>query len=105
MSNLILLVPDDVQKNWKNYNRIHGVYSLNFSADEIAEYWDNTCYIKNVYSASGSEDDIQIRSSMKKLFMSMLTNNTIIDQKSIRIVSRFVKIGKSVLFEPLEGKF
>ncbi len=105
MSNLTLLVPDDVQKTWKNYTRIHGIYALTFEANEIEEFWDNTCYVKNVYSASGSEDIIQIRLSMKKLFMSMLTNNTIIDQKSIRIVGRFVKIGKSVLFEPLEGKF
>lgn len=102
MSNLVLLVPDSVQKNWKNYTRTHGVYSLTFGPDEIGEYYDNTCYIKNI---NGKPEDVQLRMSLKKIFMSMLIGNTTSDRKSIRINGRFVKIGKSVLFEPLEEQF
>lgn len=102
MSNLVLLVADDVQKTWKNYTRTHGVYSLTFDASEIGEYYDSTCYIKNV---NGPSVDVQIRMSIKKLMCSMMIGNTTTDGKSIRMVGRFVKIGKSVLFEPLEEQF
>lgn len=102
MSNLVLLVPDSVQKNWKNYTRTHGIYSLTFGPDEIKEYYDNICYISGI---NGQREDIQLRMSMKKLLMSMMTGNTTTDSKSVRMVGRFVKIGKSVLFEPLEEQF
>lgn len=105
MSNLVLLVPDSVQKTWKNYTRTHGVYSLTFGPDEIGEYCDNTCYIRDVYSTNGNKNNIQLRMSMKKLLMSMMIGNTTVDSKSIRIIGRFVKIGKVVLFEPLEEQF
>lgn len=103
MSNLTLLKEDDVQKSWKNYTRVHGVYALEFESNDIHEYRDNTCRIFNVAGAGSSAVDLRL--SMKKLLHAMTINNCSVHNQTIRIIGRFVKIGKSVLFEPLEEQF
>ncbi|AWD90398.1 hypothetical protein KNT87_gp171 [Erwinia phage Cronus] len=103
MSNLTLLKADDVQKKWKNYNRVHGVYSLVFSVNEIYEFSrSDIIYINNVAGANG---DVQLRYGIEALFKAMFIGNLALDGKSIRLLGRFVKVGQVVLFEPLTEQF
>lgn len=99
MSSLTLLKEDDVQKSWKNYTRVHGVYALSFSIDELRQHYDNTTSV--IYD----NNHLWIRTDITKLLKSLFIGNVQLDQKQIRIIGKFVKIGKVVLFEPLEEQF
>lgn len=104
MANLVLLKKDDVQKVWKGYTREHGVYALSFESNNLTEYHDNTCRVSNVAGA-GCPGVVDLRLSMKKVFHAMTLDNCTVHNQTIRIIGRFVKIGRSVLFEPLQEQF
>lgn len=98
MSSLLLLEKDKVQKKWKDYKSIHGVYELFFHPDELITYWNSSTWVQG-----GA--DIRLSLDISAIFKALPLGNISIDSNGeIRMVGRFIKIGSSVFFEPLKEK-
>lgn len=98
MSSLLLLEKDKVQKKWKDYTRVHGVYELFFHPDELITYWNSDTWVQG-----GA--DVRLSLDTSAIFKSLSIGNITLDPNGeICMVGRFIKVGKTVFFEPSKEK-
>lgn len=69
--NLRLLETYKVQKKWKNWNKVHGVYELSFAVGDIREYRNGEY---TVYDSNGN-NPIELCRSIKTILLASMNSN------------------------------